>query len=296
MNARRLRSQCVNRHVIYNRFIDHPVTEHRTPNTITENQKDAEMIKPLPAAQTFKRQTSMQQISEQQVSKQAALHILLVEDELSIAKNISEYMEHKGHIFDFANKGKQGLELALQHHYDVVILDLNLPTMDGIDVCRQLREKADRHIPILMLTARDSIDDKVSGFLVGTDDYLTKPFSLRELEVRCLALSRRHRLHTKGALTLGPLRIDRKRKYVTRNEEKIELNAMGYKILVVLAEAYPQVVSRSELSQKLWGDEPTESDALRSHIYQLRTAIDKPYQYPMIKTVFGIGFTIELQE
>ncbi|WP_284218316.1 response regulator transcription factor [Agaribacter marinus] len=238
----------------------------------------------------------MQQISEQQLSKQAALHILLVEDELSIAKNIAEYMEHKGYIFDFANKGKQGLELALQHHYDVVILDLNLPTMDGIDVCRQLREKADRHIPILMLTARDSIDDKVSGFLVGTDDYLTKPFSLQELEVRCLALSRRHRLHTKDALTLGPLRIDRKRKYVTRNEEKIELNAMGYKILVVLAEAYPQIVSRSELSQKLWGDEPTESDALRSHIYQLRAAIDKPYQYPMIKTVFGVGFTIELQE
>ncbi|MDM7860416.1 response regulator transcription factor [Alteromonas sp. ASW11-36] len=224
------------------------------------------------------------------------LHVLLVEDEVNIAKNIAEYMEHKGHIFDFAMRGDQGLDLALESYYDLVILDLNLPAMDGIEVCCALREKADRHIPILMLTARDSIDDKVTGFKVGADDYLTKPFSLQELEVRCLALSRRHRLQTSDQLTLGPLVIDRKRKSASRDGTALAVSSMGFKILTILAEAYPQVVSRSELTQKLWGDEPTESDALRSHVYQLRAVIDKPFAKPLIKTVFGAGFTLAIDE
>lgn len=230
------------------------------------------------------------------MTKPNGLHVLLVEDEANIAKNIAEYMEHKGHIFDFAMRGDQGLGLALESYYDLVILDLNLPAMDGLEVCRTLREKADRHIPILMLTARDSIDDKVSGFQVGADDYLTKPFSLQELEVRCLALSRRHRLQTSDQLTLGPVVIDRRRKTVSRDGVALAVSTMGFKILTILAEAYPQVVSRSELTQKLWGDEPTESDALRSHVYQLRSVIDKPFATPIVKTVFGAGFTLAIEE
>lgn len=224
------------------------------------------------------------------------LHILLVEDEVNIAKNIAQYMEHKGHVFDFAIRGDQGLDLALNTYYDVVILDLNLPTMDGLDVCEAIREKADRHIPILMLTARDSIDDKVKGFHVGTDDYLTKPFSLQEMEVRCLALSKRHRLQAKDTINIGPLQIDRKRRTVNRDGTLLELSTMGFKILTILAEAHPQVVSRSQLTQQLWGDEPTESDALRSHIYQLRAVVDKPYGKPLIKTVFGAGFTLDVND
>lgn len=224
------------------------------------------------------------------------LHVLLVEDEINIAKNIAEYMEHKGHILDFAMRGDQGLGLALESYYDLVILDLNLPAMDGLAVCRALREKAERHIPILMLTARDSIDDKVTGFQVGADDYLTKPFSLQELELRCIALSRRHRLQTNDQLTLGPLVIDRKRKSANRDGVVLAVSSMGFKILTILADAYPQVVSRSELTQKLWGDEPTESDALRSHVYQLRTVIDKPFARPLIKTVFGAGFILAIDE
>lgn len=224
------------------------------------------------------------------------LHLLLVEDQPQVAKNIAEYMEQKGHVLDFATKGRQGLTLALENYYDLIILDLNLPTMDGLDVCREIRDKAKRHIPILMLTARDSIDDKVAGFTVGTDDYLTKPFSLQELEVRCIALSRRHRLQTKDTLELGPLVLDRKRQTANRDGKALALSAMGYKILTVLAEAHPQLVSRSELSQKLWGDEPTESDALRSHIYQLRNALDKPFDTPLLKTTFGVGFSLDIDE
>lgn len=221
------------------------------------------------------------------------LHILLVEDQQNIARNIAEYMEQKGHVFDFAMEGSQGLELALSQYYDLVILDLNLPNMDGLQVCQKIRDKAERHVPIIMLTARDSVEDKVSGFNVGADDYLTKPFSLQELEVRCLALSRRHLLQTNNTLELGVLSIDRKRKTVTREGDLLDLSSMGFKILTILAEAYPQVVSRSELTHKLWGDEPTESDAIRSHIYQLRAILDKPFEFPILKTVFGIGFKLE---
>ena len=224
----------------------------------------------------------------------SSLNVLLVEDQVNIAQSVAEYMEAKGHVFDFATNGKQGLELALAHHYDLIILDLNLPAMDGLEICKQLREKSARHIPILMLTARDSIEDKLTGFGVGADDYLTKPFVLQELEVRCLALSRRHLLQTSTVLTLGPLSIDRKSKQVTRDGQVLDLHAMGIRIVTILAEAYPQVVSRSELSQKLWGDEPTESDAMRSHIYQLRNVLDKPFDTPLLKTVHGVGFVLDI--
>ena len=224
-----------------------------------------------------------------------SLNILLVEDQQSIACNISDYMEAKGHHFDFASQGKQGLTLALEHHFDLIILDLNLPKMDGLEVCQQIRKQANRHIPILMLTARDSVDDKVSGFTAGADDYLTKPFSLQELEVRCLALSRRHLLQTSDILTIGPLTIDRQRKQVSRDDKILDLHAMGVRIITILAEAYPQVVSRSMLTQKLWGDEPTESDAMRSHLYQLRNILDKPFDYPILKTVHGVGVTLEVK-
>lgn len=227
-------------------------------------------------------------------TEQSSLQILLVEDQLSIAKNIASYLEQKGHQLDFASTGNHGLALALAHYYDLIILDLNLPGLDGLQVCQQLRQQADRHIPILMLTARDSIEDKVTGFQSGADDYLTKPFSLQELEVRCLALSRRHLLQRKDRIELGPLLLDKKRQHISRDGVKLELSSMGYKILLVLAEAYPQVVSRSVLSQHLWRDEPTESDALRSHIYQLRSVLDKPFAYPLLKTVFGVGFTLEI--
>ena len=224
------------------------------------------------------------------------LHILLIEDEPSIAKNIAQYMEHQGHVLDFAINGDHGLELALNAYYDVVILDLNLPNMDGLTVCQTIRQKADRHIPILMLTARDSIDDKVSGFNTGTDDYLTKPFSLQELEVRCLALSKRHLLQSHDKMELGPIVVDRKSRTACRDGQALALSAMGFKILSILVQAHPQVVSRSQLTQQLWGDAPTESDALRSHIYQLRAIVDKPFAKPLIKTVFGAGFALSIDD
>ena len=224
------------------------------------------------------------------------LNILLVEDQEAISLNIAEFLERAGHILDFAKNGLQGLELALKNSYDLVILDIMLPGMDGIEVCRNIRKKSSRHIPILMLTARDTIADKVDGFQSGADDYLTKPFALEELEVRCIALSRRYLLQTEHILQLGPLKIDRKQKHLLRDEQTIKLSLIGYKIIQCLAEAYPVVVTRSELIKYIWGDEPTETDALRSHIYQLRVLMDKPFGYPILKTVHSVGFTLELKE
>tara|TARA_R110002096_G_scaffold82658_1_gene192278 strand:- start:400 stop:1116 length:717 start_codon:yes stop_codon:yes gene_type:complete len=223
------------------------------------------------------------------------LHILIVEDQEAIAENIAAFMEPKGHVLDFAYQGDHGLELALENTYDVIVLDLMLPRMDGLEVCREIRKKSTRHIPILMLTARDTMADKIKGFEEGADDYLTKPFVLEELEMRCLAMSRRHLLNVNHTITLGPLVIDRQRQAVRRDDKVVELKQVGYKIVEVLAEAYPQVVTRSELTHKIWGDEPTESDALRSHIYQVRAALDKPFKEPLLKTVHGVGFTLAVE-
>ena len=224
------------------------------------------------------------------------LSILIVEDSAAIARNIADYFEARGHQLDFAGDGEAGLALALEGHFDVVILDLMMPKMDGLTVCRKLREKSTRHVPVIMLTARDSMDDKLEGFSTGADDYLTKPFALEELEVRCIALSRRHLLSTNHCLEIGDLTIDRKTRQISRAGQTIELSSVGYRIVEVLAEAYPQVVSRSELIHKIWGDEPTESDALRSHIYQLRKVLDKPFDWPMLKTVHGVGFALKGDE
>ncbi|MFT4925338.1 MAG: DNA-binding response OmpR family regulator [Phenylobacterium sp.] len=228
--------------------------------------------------------------------KPQGLTILIIEDQRDIAQNIADHLENRGHTIDYASDGNQGLTLALGNHYDVVILDLTMPGMDGLQVCRHIREQAKVELPILMLTARDTLDDKVKGFEVGADDYLTKPFALEELEVRCLALSRRRLLQSSHKISIGTLEIDRKTQQVSRENTELVLGSMNYNILLILAEAYPQVITRSELCQRLWGDEPTESDALRSHIYQLRRVLDKPFTTPVLKTVHGVGFVLNFAD
>ena len=223
------------------------------------------------------------------------IHILLVEDEEALAENVATFLEARGHALDFATDGAQALSLALEHRYDVVVLDLSLPKLDGLDVCRLIRERSTRHVPILMLTARDSLDDKVLGFKLGADDYLTKPFALEELEVRCVALSRRHTLHTERVIAMGPLVVDRQRRTVAREGTPIVLRNLGYRIIEYLAESYPRTVTRSELTYELWGDEPPDSDALRSHIYQVRAVLDKPFARPILKTVSGVGFVLDIE-
>lgn len=220
------------------------------------------------------------------------MHILLIEDQTALAANVLDYLTAQGHSLDYADHGIRGLQLALTQPYDLLILDLSLPGLDGLQLCQQLRARASRYLPVLMLTARDSLDDKLQGFGCGADDYLTKPFALAELAVRVLALSRRHRLATDHVLVIGELSFDRQRQQVSRAGKLLELHPIGMKILQLLAEAYPAVLSRSELTHQLWADNPPDSDALRAHIYLLRQQLDKPFTFNMLHTVHGVGFKL----
>ncbi len=221
------------------------------------------------------------------------LHILVVEDSALLAHNLADALEQQGHSADFAADGVLGLRLALEHHYDLLILDLGLPGMDGLELCRRLRAQSARRIAVLMLTARDTLGDKLTGFDSGADDYLVKPFAMEELLARCNVLARRHTLHQEHALRVGRLCVDRPGRTVTREEQQLDLTPVGYQILLALAEAHPRVLTRSELTQALWHGEPPDSDALRAHVYQLRQKLDKPFSQPMLVTVHGVGFRLD---
>ena len=224
------------------------------------------------------------------------LRVLLIEDQSDLAANAIEYFESFGHAVDYASDGASGLALALAERFDVIVLDLVLPGMDGWDVCRRLRAEQGPRVPVLMLTARDSLDDKLRGFELGADDYLTKPFALDELHARCLALSRRGELHREQTLVIGSLAVDVRKREALRSGVPLALTKKGFEILRMLAESYPAAVTRSELIARIWGDDWPDSDALRSHVYALRQELDRPFQRPMLKTVHGVGFQLEADE
>jgi DNA-binding response OmpR family regulator len=220
------------------------------------------------------------------------MRILVIEDNTDIAANLGDYLEDRGHIVDFAADGVTGLHLAVVNEFDAIVLDLNLPGMDGLEVCRKLRQDARRQTPVLMLTARDALEQKLAGFESGADDYLVKPFSLAELAARITALAQRQQLGQSHSIVVGPLAIDRQLRTATRAGQLLRLSPLLWDILLLLAEASPQPVARTEIARKLWGDEPPSSDALRSHIHLLRQIVDKPFGAPMIDTVHSIGFRL----
>jgi DNA-binding response OmpR family regulator len=221
------------------------------------------------------------------------LHILIVEDNAALRESVRALLGASGHRVDAAAEGRAGLQMALAEPPDVLILDLTLPGMGGLSVCRRLRAECDRHVPILMLTARDTLVDKLHGFEAGADDYLVKPFANEELLARCLALSHRQRAGATHVLRIGTLEIDRRSGRVTRDGHRLELRSTAHRILLMLAEAWPRAVTRSELIRRLWGDDPPESDPLRTHLYLLRQALDRPFDVPMLVTIHDVGFRLE---
>jgi DNA-binding response OmpR family regulator len=228
------------------------------------------------------------------MNEAAPLHVLVVEDHGPLRTQVVALLLDAGHAVEEASDGRLALQMALERPPDVLVLDLGLPGLDGVQLCRALRESASVHVPVLMLTARDSLDDKAQGFAAGADDYLVKPFAGEELLWRCRALSRRHRLGQPHVLVLGALRLDRTRGRAERGDRSLDLTPTAYQLLLHLAQAWPRVVTRSELVRSVWGDEPPESDPLRSHLYLLRQALDKPFDSPMLKTVHGVGYTLDL--
>ncbi|MGV3743226.1 MAG: response regulator transcription factor [Burkholderiaceae bacterium] len=222
------------------------------------------------------------------------MRILIIEDNADIVANLYAYLEPRGYVLDCAANGYGGFALIAQHEYDAVILDIKLPGMNGLDLCRKLRSELKNHTPVLMLTARDTLEDKVAGFSSGADDYLIKPFSLQEVEVRLQALIRRARGKYEGSnvLTVGDLVFDTSTYQVKRAGVPITLTKTGYKLLYCLMREAPKVVSRESLELEVWGENTPESDALRTHIHALRQAVDKDHAFPMLRTVQRIGYQL----
>ena len=220
------------------------------------------------------------------------IRVLLIEDNYAIAEQLCDFLARHQFQVDYANDGKSGFILFQTNVYDVIILDLMLPDINGIELCKKMKHASDIAIPVLMLTARDSIADKGLGFDAGADDYLTKPFELEEVVMRCLALAKRHQLHKSTCLTIGDLTIDMQQHQVQRSGRQLKLSITDFNILLALVHAYPNAVSRTELIAKIWGDDFPDSDVLRSHIYTLRNIIDKPFEQAMLKTIHGLGFKL----
>ncbi len=221
------------------------------------------------------------------------MNILLIEDDADIASNIGQYFEDKGHRLDFAYSGIQGLALANDRRFDLIILDLMLPGKDGISVCREFRQQSNHDTPILMLTARDTLEDKITGFEAGSDDYLVKPFSLRELEARVLALTRRGPQKSRSSIIrIDNLELNSDTMQVTRDSQDISLKPRAFRILEYLMKHENRVVSRQDLIDHIWSDDPPEGDPLRVHIHNLRQEIDKPFGNKLIHTIHGVGYRI----
>jgi DNA-binding response OmpR family regulator len=222
--------------------------------------------------------------------------ILLVEDNADLAGNIVDYLEALGHRLHYAADGESGLREALVSPVDIILLDLALPSRDGLSVCAEIRRRADRRVPILMLTARDTLDDKLAGFGSGADDYLVKPFSLAELAARVIALAQRPHLGQPHRLSVGPLIIDRQTRVATRDGQQLRLTPLLWELLLLLAEAWPNPVTRDEVTLRLWGDEPPSSDSLRAHLHLLRQVVDKPFDLPIVETMHGVGFRLNVEQ
>ncbi|MBA2352780.1 MAG: response regulator transcription factor [Pseudomonadota bacterium] len=221
------------------------------------------------------------------------MRILIVEDDRDIAANLYDYLESRGHVVDAAADGVTGLHLAVTADFDALLLDLNLPVIDGLTLCRRLREDAGRDTPVLMLTARDTLADKLDGFAQGADDYLVKPFALREVEARLLALhKRRSGKVADPELRVGELVFDTDRLKIVFAGEPVRLPPKSMRLLECMMARPHHVFSRAELELAIWGEEQATSDTLRSHMHTLRRALARAGGFDPIESVHGIGYRL----
>ncbi len=216
------------------------------------------------------------------------MRILVVEDTIDIAANIGDYLEIKGHEVDFAYHGQAALALLKQSQFDVIVLDIMMPGIDGLTLCKLLRNQFCLDIPILFLTARDSLEDKLTGFEVGGDDYLVKPFALEELHCRLQALCTRGRRKIRKTLCYGPLTIDPNAMSASCAGQALRLDPIQFDILKLLLQNAPVLVTKEDIEYAIWQGDAGESSALRTHIYRLRSALNDD----LIETVHGKGYRI----
>ena len=224
------------------------------------------------------------------------MRILVVEDNRDILANVLDYLQLKGYSVDCAQDGLSGLHLASTGQYDLIVLDIMLPGIDGYQVCKRLREDAHNEVPILMLTARDTLEQRLQGLNAGADDYLVKPFALSELVARIEAILRRTQGSRKRQLKVADLVYDLDTLHISRAGQTLKLNPLTMKLLEILMRKSPAVVRREVLEEALWGDDCPDSDSLRSHVHQLRQVIDKPFATPLLHTLHGVGYRLAENE
>lgn len=219
--------------------------------------------------------------------------LLLIEDNPELVANLYDFFEPLGYVLDDARDGITGLRMACENDYDAVLLDLMLPRLDGMSLCRRLREEFQIPVPVLMLTARDPVTDRIEGLTLGADDYMVKPFSLQELHARIQALVRRAQgRHVQGRLRWADLEVDCRIPQATRAGTAINLTPTTHKLLLALMRAAPTAVKKPSLEYLIWGDDPPESGALRTHMHDLRQQVDKNFTPALIETVHGIGWRL----
>lgn len=221
------------------------------------------------------------------------MNLLIVEDNQSLVANLFDYFEARGHVLDAAPDGVTGLHLSIVNDYDAIVLDWMLPRLDGRSLLQKLRQDAGKSTPVLMLTARDELADKITGFRSGADDYLTKPFALPELEVRLEALiARASGTVRQRVLEVADLKLDLVTLDVSRGGQTLRVYPACRKLLETLMRASPGVVTRERLEHALWGDSPPDTDLLRSHMYELRRVVDGPFEVKLIQTLPRTGYRI----
>ncbi|MBC8751309.1 MULTISPECIES: response regulator transcription factor [Paraburkholderia] len=225
------------------------------------------------------------------------MKVLIIEDDAAIATNLYDYLESNAYQVDIASNGAMGLHLATTQHWDAILLDLSLPGMDGLTICRKLREEAHRDTPVLMLTAKDTLEDKLHGFRQGADDYLVKPFSLKEVGARLAALIKRYNGQvTQAELRCADVRFDLATLTVERAGRPVKLPPKCLYLLRILMQSPNRVFGRAELETQIWGEQLPDSDTLRAHVYTLRRALTAHGENDLIDTVHGLGYRLAVSD
>ncbi|RMJ06107.1 Response regulator ArlR [Marinobacter litoralis] len=226
-------------------------------------------------------------------SHHARLRLLIVEDQVDLAENLFEFLGEDRYVLDFAADGLTALHLLATQSYDVIVLDLMLPGVNGYEICRRIREDLQCQTPVILMTALGALNDKEKGFECGADDYLVKPFELRELQLRIDALNRRYSPQ-RSVLMAGDIRFDPGTLEVELNGIKVTLSGTPARIFELLMRAYPNFSSHEALSEAVWGSHQKEAEvnSLRTHIYTLRKALQAGLGHGLVKTIHGRGYCL----
>lgn len=220
------------------------------------------------------------------------MRILVIEDHRDIHDNLVEFLQLRGHEVTGALDGLTGLHLAASNNFDAIILDIMLPGIDGNQICHSLREHSRSQVAIVMLSARDELSDRLTGFKVGADDYIVKPFAMSEVLARVQSVVARRQQRASRKLVVADLQFDLDTLEVTRAGTVLKLKPTSRKLLEVLMQKSPNLVRRSELEETIWGRYAPQGDNLRSNIHILRSIIDKQFDSPLLHTVHGLGYQL----